>query len=52
MLFQLKVYCDKCQYSTTFKAELNQHIKIVHEGFRYYCDLCDYSSQKKIKARL
>ena len=39
--------CDLCEYKTAFRAELNKHIRRVHEGLEYSCGACDWSSKWK-----
>ena len=42
--------CDLCEYKTALRAELNTHVRSVHEGLYYSCSECDWSS--KWKSRL
>ena len=37
----VKYCCDQCTYKSGARAELNRHIKAVHEGIRLPCDQCD-----------
>ena len=37
----VKYSCDQCTYMSGAKAELQRHIKAVHEGIRLACDQCD-----------
>ena len=34
--------CGKCDYKTSEKRQLLQHIKSKHEGVRFPCDQCDF----------
>ena len=35
-----KYKCDQCDYQTTRRCNLNEHIQIKHEGIKYACDQC------------
>ena len=37
-------FCSQCDYQTKDKSYLQQHIKTIHEGFKYPCDQCDYKT--------
>ena len=39
--------CDKCEYKSSDRELLEDHIKINHEDFLYACDLCEYKSNQK-----
>jgi len=39
--------CEHCDYKSTRRNNLTQHIESVHEGVRYPCDYCDYKATKK-----
>ncbi|XP_023321213.1 zinc finger Y-chromosomal protein 1 isoform X2 [Eurytemora carolleeae] len=34
--------CDQCPYVGKLKANLKNHIRVVHEGLRFPCDLCNH----------
>ena len=34
--------CEKCNYATSTKSELNKHIKVVHDKIKdKFCEKCD-----------
>jgi NAD+--asparagine ADP-ribosyltransferase len=35
--------CDKCKYSTKYKANLKKHTA-THEKIKYVCELCKYGT--------
>ena len=39
--------CDHCEYESTRKDNLKQHIQAVHKGVRFSCDHCEYASTRK-----
>ena len=44
-------YCDKCGKRFAFKRDLKEHVRLVHEGFRYNCDTCNilFTSKHQFK---
>jgi len=41
---KIRFHCDQCEYTTTRKLTLNEHIKVKHEGATpksYPCDQCE-----------
>ena len=42
--------CEICDYSSSRKFEIKQHVESVHEGKKSFkCKLCCYSSNEKFK---
>ena len=39
--------CDKCDYKTTTKINLKQHIKSIHDKVVFSCEQCDYKTANK-----
>ena len=40
--------CSICDYNSSDKRQLKQHIASVHEGKKpHECSICDYTSSKK-----
>ena len=39
--------CKICDYTTSQKGHLNQHIESVHEGKNHKCSICDYCCSQK-----
>ena len=40
-------YCNQCEYKTTQKDCLQQHIASVHERIVYSCNQCEYKATQK-----
>ena len=38
--------CDKCEFASTTKFDLNRHFDETHEGVRFPCNKCDYAATK------
>ena len=42
------ISCPQCNYTTSTKGGLLQHIKNIHEGERYiFCGQCDYTTHRR-----
>ena len=39
--------CDKCDYKTTTKSNLKQHIKSIYDKVMFSCEQCDYKTANK-----
>ena len=40
-------HCDYCEYQSTKKGYLRQHIQAIHEGITYPCNQCDYKATQQ-----
>ena len=40
--------CDKCDYTATYRGNLNKHINSKHEGVRYPCEHCGYVATQAV----
>ena len=50
---KIKHQCNKCEKSYTFKRDLEQHIKFVHEKIKdVICDTCGKRFKTKTELRL
>ncbi len=36
--------CELCKFVSSYKSDLNRHVKIVHNGYALSCDQCDFST--------
>lgn len=45
-------YCIKCEYKTTSKYYIKQHVESKHEGIFYNCDGCGYRATQKYILKL
>ena len=43
----MKMSLIQCNYKTTWKSKLKQHIESVHKNVTYLCDQCDYKGIQK-----
>ena len=48
----IKLYCQKCEYSTVKPHHLKEHVKNVHEPEFLYCDKCSYECKRSRNLRL
>jgi hypothetical protein len=42
----IKCQWDGCDYQSHRKSSLDEHIKTMHEGFKFKCDDCDFQTTK------
>ena len=40
-------YCTQCEYKTTLKYYIKQHVESEHVGIFYNCDGCGYKAKTK-----
>ena len=43
----VKYNCKQCEYVSTQKKKLQQHMQSVHNGVKYSCEHCDYKAAQK-----
>ena len=46
------IKCDKCDYATADKKNLNAHKKSIHEGVLYHCDFLGCTKSYNLKGNL
>ena len=39
--------CSSCEYSSSYKGNLNEHINRVHGGSKFNCSICDFVTKSK-----
>ena len=39
--------CSFCEYSSSYKWNLNEHVNRVHGGFKFKCSKCDFVTKSK-----
>ena len=48
----VKLFCDKCNYTTFKSCHLKDHVKNVHEPEYSFCDQCVYQTKRASKLKL
>ena len=43
--------CDKCDFKSVKRKELNSHVQAVHREGDYQCDQCDFAAVKSQELR-
>ena len=41
-------FCDQCPRNFSSQRNLEMHIAVKHQGFRFRCDACDFTAAQKI----
>ena len=48
----IKYNCKHCDFNTSYKSSLHQHVQSIHKGVKYSCEHCDHKATKKSHLRI
>ncbi|VDP62120.1 unnamed protein product [Schistosoma curassoni] len=50
----MRYTCNHCDRKFKTNSDLNEHVKVIHEGIVYRCDQCDrrFSSKSNLREHL